>query len=110
MNLFIYSEVRRVVILNLELTPETIPFIIERARDADTINRRIVYSKPLAEITDFRMIPSTERYKLIKWGLTDRDSAVKRAAKKMIATEWIKHTEYNLLEVKKKSFLFNMIN
>ncbi|CAO3652827.1 unnamed protein product [Cunninghamella echinulata] len=92
------AEVRRVVILNLELTPETIPFIIERARDADTINRRIVYSKPLAEITDFRMIPSTERYKLIKWGLTDRDSAVKRAAKKMIATEWIKHTEHNLLE------------
>ncbi|CAO3650504.1 unnamed protein product [Cunninghamella blakesleeana] len=92
------AEVRRVVILNLELTPESIPFIIERARDVDTINRRIVYSKPLTEITDFRMIPTTERFKLVKWGLTDRDTAVKRATKKMIAEDWIKQANNNLLE------------
>jgi condensin complex subunit 3 len=85
--------------MNLEVTPQTLPYLIERARDVDAINRRLLYSRPLAEIPDFRMISSEDRYRLIKWGLSDRDAKVRAATGKMIADHWIKQADHNLLEV-----------
>ncbi|SAM01599.1 hypothetical protein [Absidia glauca] len=92
------NEVRRVVLMNLEVTQQTLPYLIERARDVDAINRRLLYSRPLAEIPDFRMISSEDRYRLIKWGLSDRDAKVRAATGKMIADHWIKQADHNLLE------------
>ncbi|KAI8334445.1 nuclear condensing complex subunit [Chlamydoabsidia padenii] len=92
------AEVRRVVLMNLEVTPQTLPYLIERARDVDPLNRRLVYTRPLTEISDFRLISSEDRYKLIKWGLSDREVKVQTAAGKMIADHWIKQAGHNLLE------------
>ncbi|KAI8100193.1 nuclear condensing complex subunit [Halteromyces radiatus] len=92
------AEVRRVVIVNLELNSQTLPYIIERARDVDSLNRRIVFQRRLSNIPDFRMISSEDRLKVIKWGLSDRDSSVKLVVGKMIADFWIKHADHNLLE------------
>ncbi|KAI7867392.1 nuclear condensing complex subunit [Spinellus fusiger] len=92
------AEVRRVILFNLDQSEETIPFIVERARDVDAINRRVVYLKPMAEIQDFRMIPVQERHFLLKCGLNDRDPMVQKAATKMISIHWIRHADHNLLE------------
>lgn len=112
------SEVRRVVLFNLELNAATIPRILERARDVDAINRRVVYLKPMAELEDFRLIDMKQRHQLLKWGLNDRyirtplffvvssdtafllsrDPLVRRAAGKLVSTQWIRHADYNLLE------------
>ncbi|KAF7725065.1 hypothetical protein EC973_000472 [Apophysomyces ossiformis] len=92
------AEVRRVILFNLEATQETIPYIIERARDVDAINRRVVFLKPMADISDFTLLNVSDRHKLLKWGLNDRDPLVRRAASKMIATLWIRHADNNLLE------------
>lgn len=65
-------EVRRVVLFNLDKTQETIPYIVQRARDVDAINRRVVFLKPMAEIENFQLLPLKERHELLKWGLNDR--------------------------------------
>jgi condensin complex subunit 3 len=97
------SEVRRVVLFNLDQTKRSIPFIIERARDVDPINRRFVYLKPMSDIQDFRMLSIGERHQLLDWGLKDRDPLVVKAATKMISNHWIRHADHNLLEVRELS-------
>ncbi|CAM0139960.1 unnamed protein product [Umbelopsis sp. WA50703] len=92
------AEVRRVVLFNLDQTKRSIPFIIERARDVDPINRRFVYLKPMSDIQDFRMLSIGERHQLLDWGLKDRDPLVVKAATKMISNHWIRHADHNLLE------------
>ncbi|ORZ19383.1 nuclear condensing complex subunit [Absidia repens] len=92
------AEVRRVIILNLEINDTTLPSLIERTRDVDFINRRIVFERKLSQIADFQVIPSEARFKLIKSGLSDRDKSVRKAAGKMIADSWIKQADQNLLE------------
>lgn len=90
---------RRVVLFNLDKTQQTIPYIIERARDVDAISRRVVFLKPMAEIEDFRILTVQQRHNLLKWGLNDRDPLVRKAATKLISTHWIRHADNNLLEV-----------
>ncbi|KAI8141539.1 nuclear condensing complex subunit [Fennellomyces sp. T-0311] len=92
------AEVRRVVLFNLDVTDETMPFIIERSRDIDAVNRRVVFLKPMVEIGDFRDLSATQRHDLLKSGLKDRDPLVRRAVSKMVANEWIRHAGNNLLE------------
>ncbi|KAI7876242.1 hypothetical protein K492DRAFT_167295 [Lichtheimia hyalospora FSU 10163] len=92
------AEVRRVVLFNLDKTEDTIPYILERARDIDGINRRVVFLKPMAEIEDFRTLTLQQRNDLLKWGLNDRDRLVRRAASRMLANHWIRHADNNLLE------------
>ncbi|GAB5588119.1 chromosome condensation complex Condensin [Umbelopsis nana] len=92
------AEVRRVVLFNLDQTKRSIPYIIERARDVDPINRRFVFLKPMAEIQDFRMLSISQRHQLLDWGLKDRDALVLKAVSKMISTHWIRHADHNLLE------------
>ncbi|KAI9278371.1 nuclear condensing complex subunit [Phascolomyces articulosus] len=92
------AEVRRVVLFNLDITEETIPYIIERGRDIDGINRRVVFLKPMVELADFRDLSIEQRHQLLKWGLKDRDPLVRRATSRMIANEWIRHADNNLLE------------
>ncbi|KAI7850196.1 nuclear condensing complex subunit [Circinella umbellata] len=66
--------------------------------DIDAINRRVVFLKPMVELADFRDLTTEQRHQLLKWGLKDRDPLVRRAASKMIANEWIRHADNNLLE------------
>ena len=82
------AEVRRSALLNLLKTPKTIPYLIERARDVNAINRRLVYSRIAKELGDFRNIDFELREELLKWGLNDRDDNVKKAASKMVIDHW----------------------
>lgn len=92
------SEVRRLILFNIDVTPITIPFIVQSIRDTDDINRRVVYLKPLSDLNDFRLLSFNSRKQILKWGLNDRNELVKKSAMKMFSEKWIQHAGNNLIE------------
>lgn len=83
------AEVRRSLLLNLPLTPTTLPFLLERARDLDPATRRALYSRLLPALGDFRHLSLSMREKLLRWGLRDRDENVRKATAKLFRERWI---------------------
>ncbi len=83
------ADVRRSLLLNLPLTPTTLPFLLERARDQDPPTRRALYSRLLPALGDFRHLSLSMREKLLRWGLRDRDENVRRAAGRLFRECWI---------------------
>ncbi|KAL9114657.1 MAG: hypothetical protein Q9227_001335 [Pyrenula ochraceoflavens] len=85
----ISAEVRRSLLLNLPLTPATLPFLLERARDLDAPTRRALYARLLPTLGDFRHLSLSMREKLLRWGLRDRDENVRKAAGRLFRERWI---------------------
>ena len=83
------AEVRRNLLLNLPLTKEVLPFLLERARDADATTRKALYGRLLPALGDFRHLSLTHREKLLRWGLRDRDDNVRKATAKLFCERWI---------------------
>ncbi|KAL5117401.1 chromosome condensation complex Condensin, subunit G [Pleosporales sp. CAS-2024a] len=83
------AEVRRVVLQNCPLSQSTLQYILERARDMDPLNRRLVYSKCLPTLGDFRHLKLVQREKLIRWGLRDRDENVRKATARLFRERWL---------------------
>ncbi|KAI9781342.1 MAG: hypothetical protein M1816_002410 [Peltula sp. TS41687] len=83
------ADVRRSLLLNLPLTSTTLPFLLERARDQDASTRRVLYSRLLPAIGDFRHLSLSMREKLLRWGFRDRDENVRKAAGKLFRERWI---------------------
>ncbi|KAK4501146.1 hypothetical protein PRZ48_006952 [Zasmidium cellare] len=83
------AEVRRNLLLNLPFTKEVLPYLLERARDADPTTRRALYGRLLPGLGDFRHLSLTHREKLLRWGLRDRDEAVRKATAKLFCERWI---------------------
>ena len=83
------AEVRRNLLLNLPLTKEVLPYLLERARDADATTRRALYARLLPALGDFRHLSLTHREKLLRWGLRDRDESVRKATSRLFAERWI---------------------
>nr|POE87573.1 condensin complex subunit 3 [Quercus suber] len=83
------AEVRRNLLLNLPLTKEVLPYLLERARDADGSTRRALYAKLLPALGDFRHLSLTHREKLLRWGLRDRDEHVRKATARLFCERWI---------------------
>jgi condensin complex subunit 3 len=83
------AEVRRALLLNLPLTPTTLPFLLERARDLDPATRRALFSRLLPALGDFRHLSLSMREKLLRWGLRDRDETVRKATAKLFRERWI---------------------
>jgi condensin complex subunit 3 len=83
------AEVRRILLQNLPLTPTTLPYILERARDRDGLTRRAVYTKLLPTLGDFRHLSLSMREKLLRWGLRDRDENVRKATGRLFRERWI---------------------
>ncbi|THV00743.1 hypothetical protein K435DRAFT_718742 [Dendrothele bispora CBS 962.96] len=81
-------EVRRAALLNIPITPDSLPIILTRAKDADTITRKLIYSSVLSAKLDHpRRMTIAQREDIIKAGLGDREPAVRVAAGKMV-TGW----------------------
>jgi condensin complex subunit 3 len=83
------ADVRRALLLNLPITPTTLPYLLERARDRDAPTRRTLYSRLLPKLGDFRHLSLSMREKLLRWGLRDRDEKVRKAAARLFAERWI---------------------
>ncbi|KAM5448779.1 chromosome condensation complex Condensin, subunit G [Microsporum audouinii] len=83
------AEVRRTLLLNLPLTPSTLPFLLERARDVDGPTRRALYTRLLPTLGDFRHLSLSMREKLLRWGMRDRDESVRKAAGRLFYDRWI---------------------
>ena len=83
------AEVRRSLLLNLPLTPGTLPYLLERARDLDAATRRALYSRLLPALGDFRHLSLSMREKLLRWGLRDRDENVRNSAARLFRERWI---------------------
>lgn len=83
------AEVRRSLLLNLPLTPSTLPYLLERARDLDPATRRALYSRLLPALGDFRHLSLSMREKLLRWGLRDRDENVRKATARLFRERWI---------------------
>ena len=85
------AEVRRNLLLNLPLTKEVLPYLLERARDADASTRRALYARLLPALGDFRHLSLTHREKLLRWGLRDRDETVRKATARLFSQRWIEN-------------------
>ena len=83
------ADVRRSLLLNLPLTPRTLPYLLERARDLDSATRRALYSRLLPALGDFRHLSLSMREKLLRWGLRDRDENVRKATARLFRERWI---------------------
>lgn len=83
------ADVRRNLLLNLPLTKEVLPYLLERARDADGGTRKALYARLLPALGDFRHLSLTHREKLLRWGLRDRDEHVRKATARLFCERWI---------------------
>lgn len=83
------AEVRRALLVNLPVTPFTLPYLLERARDVDAATRRALYARLLPALGDFRHLSLTHREKLLRWGLRDRDDTVRKATARLFRERWI---------------------
>lgn len=92
-------EVRRASLLNLVKNAHSIPEMLRRARDANVINRRLVYSRVSKEINTFAEVDVHLRESLLNWGLNDRDPSVKQAAITMLTKTWLPQAHDDLLEL-----------
>lgn len=83
------ADVRRSLLLSLPLTPTTLPYLLERARDLDPATRRALYARLLPALGDFRHLSLLMREKLLRWGLRDRDENVRKATARLFRERWI---------------------
>ncbi|PNH51587.1 hypothetical protein VD0003_g5671 [Verticillium dahliae] len=83
------ADVRRSLLVNLPILPNTLPHLLERARDQDAATRRAVYSRLLPALGDFRHLSLSMREKLLRWGLRDRDENVRKSAGRLFRERWI---------------------
>lgn len=95
------AEVRRAAMLNLVNTPLTKNLIMERARDVNPVNRRLVYSRVLKNMgpTVFKELGHELLDKLIKWGLEDREEAVRSACARLVAFDWLNYMEGDIIKL-----------
>lgn len=93
------ADVRKALLLALEKNGITINYLLERARDSNSVNRRLVFSRIMKDVGDFRTIEYTVREKILAWGLRDREPSVSNAAAKMFAFDWYKTCGEDLMEL-----------
>ena len=77
------SDVRRMALLNVPLTPSTLPIILSRTRDVDPCVRSLIFSKILRHFHPAHLT-ILQRETLVHDGLGDRDDKVKAAAADMV--------------------------
>lgn len=85
------SEVRRAALFNLIPSATTLPHLLRRTLDIDTTNRRLAFSHVLVEIPP-RSLTKTQRREIMGRGLRDREEAVRKAAKKLVA-KWLEQVD-----------------
>ncbi|WPK25769.1 hypothetical protein PUMCH_003098 [Australozyma saopauloensis] len=96
-------EVRRAALLNLVKTSRSIPELIERSRDVNAINRRLVFSRVAKEIPSFLDLSLEIKESILNRGLNDREPSVRAAAIYLLTKTWLPQVNDDIL-----MFLENM--
>ncbi|SCW01195.1 LAFE_0D07184g1_1 [Lachancea fermentati] len=98
------AEVRRAAMLNLVNTNSTRAFILERARDVNPVNRRLVYSRVLKSMGQkvFTHLEQRLLDQLLHWGLQDREEAVRTACAKLIAFDLLNLMDGDIIRLLSK--------
>ncbi|KAJ2999686.1 hypothetical protein HDV02_002159 [Globomyces sp. JEL0801] len=91
---FYSSDMRKHVLANIDITPQSIEYVFKRAKDIDTNVRKAVYEKLaedysavdeyLEDIVDFQSILD-----LLKTGFLDREESVRKSCTKMAFKVWM---------------------
>ncbi|KAJ7090909.1 armadillo-type protein [Mycena belliarum] len=85
-------EVRRAAMLNIPVSPASLPALLERTRDTDTTIRRLLYSSVLTRAATNTATPQSltvsQRELLVRNGLGDRENTVRVAAAALVGT-WV---------------------
>lgn len=90
-------EVRRAALLNLVKSRHSLPELMERARDVNPINRRLVYSRISKELPPFIELDLTLKENTLKWGLNDRDPSVRLSAEGLLTYTWLPQVNDDIL-------------
>lgn len=90
-------EVRRAALLNLVKSPQSVPELVERARDVNLINRRLVFSRISKELPSFVELDLTLKENILKWGLNDREPSVRAAAVGLLIKHWLPQVNDDIL-------------
>ncbi|SCU95980.1 LAME_0F14356g1_1 [Lachancea meyersii CBS 8951] len=95
------AEVRRAAMLNLVSIDKTKGIIMERARDVNPVNRRIIYTRVLKNMGGavFRELDGSLIGKLITWGLEDREEAVRNACARLVAFDWLNLMDGDIIKL-----------
>lgn len=101
------AEVRRAILLNLNPAKPIISYLLERALDTNSINRRYVYSRVMKSIGDFRLLSIGKREMLLQCGLKDREASVRQAASRMFLEQWLENANNDILEVLERIDVIN---
>ncbi|PWN30817.1 ARM repeat-containing protein [Jaminaea rosea] len=85
------AEARRAALFNLPINDSTLPYILERLRDTDAVNRRCVYlgslTTGLARPGSSQLSPE-QSHQVVKVGLGEREESVRKACGKLI-NAWV---------------------
>lgn len=73
--------------LNVPVTPSTLPSILSRTRDVDANIRKLVFSSVLEQLEHPKQLTIEQREIIVKNGLGDREPSVLAAAQKLIS-DW----------------------
>ena len=65
------ADVRKAALLQIDVNPKSLPFVLERRRDVDVGIRKVFYSKKMQEI-DVLSLTIQQRDEILNSGLTDR--------------------------------------
>lgn len=90
------ADVRKAVLGHIEVNERTMESILLRRRDVDVSVRKCFYERKMAQI-DVRTLSISQRDAILRSGLRDRDSSVRRACVEMVFGSWIKTANNNLI-------------
>ncbi|BFZ55723.1 chromosome condensation complex Condensin, subunit G [Savitreella phatthalungensis] len=103
------AEVRRAVLTHLNQSSATLPFLLERARDTDSVLRKQIYTTVMPAVNGFKPLSISKRNKLLKWGLRDRDENVRHAAQRMFGVDWLNLAGGSILELLQRLDVTNSV-
>ncbi|KAI5967021.1 YCG1 [Candida pseudojiufengensis] len=90
------AEVRRTAMLNVNKTKHTLNLLLERVKDVNSINRRLVFSKITPELGLMKNLKPKQREILMQFGLHDRDRNVSDAATRLLCDIWFESCKEDL--------------
>lgn len=91
-----HCEVRKTVLSVLDVTTNTLSFVVERSRDVSPIVRKFFFKKKFEEIEISMLTPALSEI-VLKNGLLDRDVSVRDACIDMLFSYWLPKAQSNLI-------------